>query len=164
MLHLFLSSDVSRLNPCHVSQYLSIFVSSLMKPFMNLFKKKRLFTWSTLYFTNTRMNVCTCYRFPVLALAIAVVLLCFYLRFKRKRLTYGVATPTAQDGDTSLVLRTIAYPEVQAEEDRYGEVFPPQYSDVDHPPPYSLVSESASYYGRIFYQSQMVFWLSHKIS
>lgn len=70
-------------------------------------------------------------------MAIAVVLLCFYLRFKIKRAPCDVATPT--DGNTSAVLRTISLHEDQAE-DRHDR-FPPRYSAVDHPPPYSLVSE-----------------------
>lgn len=73
------------------------------------------------------------------ALAIAMVLLCFYLR-KIKRAPRDVTTPTTQDGNTSAVLHTISLPEDQAE-DRHDDRFPPRYSTVDHPPPYSLVSE-----------------------
>ncbi|KAF1374056.1 hypothetical protein PFLUV_G00245300 [Perca fluviatilis] len=77
------------------------------------------------------------YLFPALMLSIAVVLLCFYLHTKKKRAAYDVTIPTPQDDNTSSVY-TISLSEDQAEEDRCYDRFPPRYSTVDHPPPYSL--------------------------
>lgn len=86
------------------------------------------------------MEMCS-YRFPVLVVAIAVVLLCFFLHAKRKRAAHDVTTPTTQDGNASSVLHTISLPEDQADEDRRYDRAPPRYSTMDPPPPYSLVRE-----------------------
>lgn len=80
-------------------------------------------------------------RSPVLAMAIAVVLFCFYLYVKRKRTSNNVSIPTTQDGNTSLEFHTASPPGGQAEEHQRRDRFPPRYSTVDHPPPYSLVRE-----------------------
>lgn len=80
-------------------------------------------------------------RSPVLAMAIAVVLFCFYLYFKRKRTSNNVSIPTTQDDNTSLEFHTASPPGGQAEEHQRCDRFPPRYSTVDHPPPYSLVRE-----------------------
>lgn len=80
-------------------------------------------------------------RSPVLAMAIAVVLFCFYLYFKRKRTSNNVSIPTTQDDNTSLGFHTASPPGGQAEEHQRCDRFPPRYSTVDHPPPYSLVRE-----------------------
>ncbi|KAL3051254.1 hypothetical protein OYC64_001510 [Pagothenia borchgrevinki] len=75
------------------------------------------------------------YLFPGLVGAIAVVLLCFYMQAKNKRAAYGVTVPTPHDDNR---LSTISLSEDQAEEETQYDRFPPRYSTVDLPPPYSL--------------------------
>lgn len=74
-------------------------------------------------------------------IALALVLLCFYVDLKAKILTYDVTTPTTQGG-SSAEPYSIPLPEEEAEEVTHYDRFPPRYSTVDHPPPYSLVRES----------------------
>lgn len=76
-------------------------------------------------------------------MSIAVVLLCFYMHAKKKRATYDITTPTLQDDNTSSEINTISLPDYQAEEDTHYDWFPPRYSTVDPPPPYSLVRKSS---------------------
>lgn len=73
----------------------------------------------------------------MLVVCIAVVLLCFYLLAKKKRAMYDVTTPMTQDENTPSAVQTISL-----EEEPHYDRFPPRYSDVDHPPPYSLVRAS----------------------
>ncbi|GLD57545.1 abl interactor 1-like protein [Lates japonicus] len=71
----------------------------------------------------------------------AVVLFCFYLHAKKRRAAYDVAIPVTQDNSTSSGLHTISVEEDQIEVNRHFDRFPPRYSTVDHPPPYSLVPD-----------------------
>ncbi|KAK5850643.1 hypothetical protein PBY51_001504 [Eleginops maclovinus] len=75
------------------------------------------------------------YLFPGLVVSIAVVLLCFYMHGKKKRAAYDVTVPTSQEDNR---LYTIPLSEEQAEEETHYDRFPPRYSTVDLPPPYSL--------------------------
>lgn len=80
-------------------------------------------------------------RLPVLVLSIAVVLICFYIQAKKKRASNDLTMPTTQVDNTSSMLYTISLGEEQAHVNILYDRFPPRYSDVDHPPPYSLVRE-----------------------
>lgn len=71
-------------------------------------------------------------------LAIAVIFLCLYRHIK-KRAELDATIPTTQDGNISSVFQMMSLPEYQAEEDIHYDMFPPPYSAVDQPPPYSLV-------------------------
>ncbi|KAK1881856.1 Pentatricopeptide repeat-containing protein [Dissostichus eleginoides] len=75
------------------------------------------------------------YLFPGLVGSIAVVLLCFYMQAKKKRAAYDVTVPTPHDDNR---LFTISLSEDQAEEETQYDRFPPRYSTMDLPPPYSL--------------------------
>lgn len=77
----------------------------------------------------------------MLVMAIAMVLFCFYLYVKRKRSSINVSIPTIQDGNSSLGFQTVSSPGCHTEEHQDCDRFPPRYSTVDHPPPYSLVCE-----------------------
>lgn len=76
-----------------------------------------------------------------MVMAIAVVLFCFYLYVKRKRASSNVSIPTIQDGNTSSDFHTVSPSGSRADEHQLCDRFPPRYSTVDHPPPYSLVCE-----------------------
>ncbi|KAI9518589.1 hypothetical protein NQZ68_035959 [Dissostichus eleginoides] len=55
---------------------------------------------------------------------------------KKKRAAYNVTVPTPHDDNR---LFTISLSEDQAEEETQYDRFPPRYSTMDLPPPYSLV-------------------------
>lgn len=80
-------------------------------------------------------------RLPFLVLSIAVVLICFYLLAVKKRVLNDLNMRSTQVDNTSSVLQTISLGEEQAHVNTRHDTFPPRYSDVDHPPPYSLVRE-----------------------
>ncbi|KAG7507730.1 hypothetical protein JOB18_042925 [Solea senegalensis] len=79
------------------------------------------------------------YIFPALVLSIAVVLLCFYMHAKKRRAAYDVSRPTAGDDNTGAEhSAAMSGEDTDADVNRCYDTFPPRYSTVDHPPPYSL--------------------------
>lgn len=79
-------------------------------------------------------------RLPVVVLLIAAVFICFYIQANKKRASHDTATPRTQAA-TSSVVQTIPLGEGQADINIHCDRSPPRYSEVDHPPPYSLVRE-----------------------
>ncbi|CAK6964095.1 hypothetical protein PFLUV_G00245300 [Scomber scombrus] len=73
---------------------------------------------------------------PALVVSICLVLLCFYMHAKKKRRAYEVSLPTPDDRAVSI--HTISLSDDQEEVERRYDRFPPRYSTVDPPPPYSL--------------------------
>ncbi|XP_077959930.1 uncharacterized protein LOC144408033 [Gasterosteus aculeatus] len=81
------------------------------------------------------VNICQ-YVFPALVVSIAAVLLCFYVRARRKRTAVATAPPPGAGSPPGL--STVSRPDGQTDEERHYDRFPPRYSTVDPPPPYSL--------------------------
>lgn len=75
------------------------------------------------------------YMFPVIVLAVAGILFCFYIHAKKKRAEFNVAILMQDDINSS---SPISLSEDQAEVDTRYDSDPPRYSTVDFPPPYSL--------------------------
>ncbi|KAL6095236.1 uncharacterized protein ACO6RY_16479 [Pungitius sinensis] len=76
------------------------------------------------------------YVFPVLVVSIGVVLFCFYVRTRRKLAAAAMAT--ARGDDSPPGPWTVSSADGRTDEERHYDRFPPRYSTLDPPPPYSL--------------------------